>query len=172
MKSATKRHVCSAILAFTLAACDSGGATNADNERAMEDLAAKQGLDVDVTVGDAGEPEKIAINSGHGQVGMGLDLPSGFPSGVILPDDWKIMAATTPLPDSTSVQALVEQPAEDILASVRQRMEAAGWPETSFSQMTPQISQISFEKSELMMSYTITDNGATQMVAILTMPKP
>lgn len=149
-----------------------GGDTKESREKAIEDAAARHGFDADVTVGDDGEPEKIVINQGGGQVGQNLDLPSGFPDDIKLPDDLSIMAASSPLPNGHSIQALSPRGVEETLANVRTKMSGEGWVEVATDSLTPQMSRINFEKDDRMANFNIIANGETSAVQLLTMPKP
>lgn len=143
-----------------------------DRESAMEDLAARHGVDVDVELSETGETKKVVVNAAGGQVGSGLELPSGFPTDVIVPSDWNIMAASSPMPQNYMVQALTEEDFAAVLEAVRHEMSQAGWKEAETAQMTPQMSRVSFEKGERLTAYTVTQNGETQLVQVVSMPKP
>ena len=143
-----------------------------DRERAMEDLAAKHGIDVDVDLSETGETKQVVMNTAGGQVGSGLELPAGFPNDVIVPSDWNIMAASAPMPQNYMVQAIAEDDLSAVLETLREEMSELGWTEAETAQMTPQMSRISFEKGDRLTGYTITQNGETQLVQVVSMPKP
>ena len=157
--------------ALLIAGC--GGAdSNESREKAMEDLAASQGIDADVTVNDDGETEKVVINAGAGQVGMNLDLPAGFPDDVKLPADWNIIGSSSPMPDMQNLQAMSEATTDEIVADLRSRLGDEGWTETGFEQPTPAMSQLGFEKGERIANFNIIENGETRMIQLATLPKP
>ena len=56
-------------LTMVLAACGGSSDSPAERELAMEDAAAKHGIDVDVTLNDGGEPDKVVIETIGGQAG-------------------------------------------------------------------------------------------------------
>lgn len=166
------RHAASiSIAALFLASCG-GSDSNEAREKQMEDTAARYGVDVDVTLDEDGETEQIVINQGGAQVGQGLDLPSGFPDDIDLPESWNVMAASAPMPNGYSIQALSDSPASEIMDELRSRLTAEGWIETAADTPTPQMSRISFEKDDRMANFNILENGETRAVQLLTMPTP
>lgn len=159
-----------ALGAALLAGC--GGGTNEAREDNIEDTAARYGLDVEVNLDESGETDQVVINQGGGQVGQGLNLPDGFPGDIDFPIAWNVMAASSPMPNGYSIQALTESSTGDIVAELRERLAAKGWTETAFQAPTPQMSQIGFEKDERMANFNILENGETRAVQLVTMPKP
>ena len=119
-----------------------------------------------------GETKQVVINAAGGQVGSGLELPPGFPKDFIVPSDWNIMAANAPMPQNYMVQAIAEDDLSAVLETVREEMSELGWLEAEPAQLTPQMSRISFEKDDRLTAYTITQNGETQLVQVVSMPKP
>lgn len=159
------------IVAIFLASCG-GSDSNEAREKQIEDTAAKYGVDVDVTLDTDGETERIVINQGGAQIGQGLDLPSGFPDDIKLPGSWNIMAASAPMPNGYSIQALSDNSASEVMEELRSRMIAEGWVETAADTPTPHMSRISFEKDDRMANFNILENGETRAVQLLTTPKP
>ncbi|WOR13898.1 hypothetical protein RYZ27_08970 [Hyphomonas sp. FCG-A18] len=172
MSVVTKARIGLALAAALLMSACGGTDSIEDRERAMEDLAAKHGIDVDVKLSETGDTKQVVVNTAGGQVGTGLELPPGFPNDVIVPSDWNIMAANSPMPQNYMVQALTKDSVNAVLETVRQEMSQAGWTEAESSQMTPQMSRVSFEKDDRLTAYTITQNGETQLVQVVSMPKP
>ena len=159
-------------LTMVLAACGGSSDSPAERELAMEDAAAKHGIDVDVTLNDGGEPDKVVIETIGGQAGSGLALPPGFPDDVFVATDWNIMASSAPMSGMYNVQALAEQSSADIVSALRDTMTSRDWSESDFAQMTPQMVRLSFEKGTQMTTYTITENGETHLIQVVSMPKP
>lgn len=157
--------------AILLAGCG-GGDSNDAREKQMEDAAARQGIDADVTLDEKGEPAKIEIKQGGGTVGQGLDLPSGFPDDINLPGDWNVIAVTAPMPNAHSIQALSPETTEALLEDIRARLSGQGWTETAADSPTPAMSRIGFEKEGRMANFNIIENGETRAVQLVTMPKP
>lgn len=167
----SRRMVGSVAVCLLVVACGGNDAPG-DRERAMEDMAAKHGLDIDVDLDASGEVEQVIINAGAGQVGSGLSLPDGFPEDVAIPAEWNIISSSAPMPETYMVQTLTDDTSESILRGLRQDMSSAGWNESDFAEMTPQIWRINFDKDDRMTAFTITSNGETNAVQIVSMPKP
>ncbi|MEM9234868.1 MAG: hypothetical protein AAGA69_11620 [Pseudomonadota bacterium] len=167
----TQRTILTATAIGMLAAC--GGVDDSPDarEKAMEQAAAKHGIDADVTVGKDGEVEQVVINSGAGQVGQNLSLPNGFPDDIPLPDDWNIMSSAA-VPNGFSVQALSEDSAEALMADLKASMTDTGWTVTASDQPTPQMSRVNFEKDGRMANFNIMLNGETRVVQLMTMVMP
>lgn len=166
------KHAASiSIAALILASCG-GNDSNEAREKKMEDTAARYGVDVDVSLDEDGETEQVVINQGGGQVGQGLNLPPGFPNDITLPETWNIMAASAPMPNGYSIQALSDRSAAEIMDELRSRLTAEGWVETVADSPTSQMSRISFEKDDRMANFNILENGETRAVQLLTMPTP
>lgn len=166
------RHAAGMCVAAILLASCGGSDSNEAREKQIEDTAAKYGVDVDVTLDEDGETDQIVINQGGAQVGQGLDLPSGFPDDISLPTAWNVMAASSPMPNGYSIQALSDSSASEIMGELRSRLTAEGWVETAADTPTPQMSRISFEKDDRMANFNILENGETRAVQLLTMPTP
>jgi len=154
-----------------LAAC-SGSDSNNSREKAMEDAAARHGIDADVSLNNKGEAEQMVINAGGSQVGRNLNLPAGFPDDIELPAAWDIIATGSPMPGSHSLQALSESSKEDIISDVRNRLMADGWTEMESDPSMPHMARISLEKGGRLASFNVIENGNTRAVQILIMPKP
>ena len=155
----------------TVAACG-GSDNNTTREAEMESVAAEHGIDADVRLDASGEVDQVVINAGGGQVGKNLDLPTGFPDDIDLPEDWEIISASAPLPGSHSLQMLSVSTADEIIADLRSRMTASGWSEVAFSTPAPTMTQINFEKADQMANFNVIQNGDTRAIQILAMPKP
>ena len=158
---------------FTILVVGCGGDDSQEaREREMEETAAQHGIDLDVTVNDDGEMENVAINTGSGQLGSGLDLPASFPSDVILPDNLNIMFASAPGQDMHQVQALSPDTTDVVLATLRENLSGEGWTEIGAGEPAPVMSKIAFEKNGRLANFVITDSGDTRAVQLVTMPKP
>lgn len=168
----TPLHKISLIIAAAALLTGCGGGSDDAREQKLEDIAARHGIDADVTLDASGEIEKVVINQGGSQVGQGLDLPDGFPDDISLPGDWNVMAASAPMPNGYSIQALSKDDAPTIIEGLRSRLGADGWAETVADTPTPHMSRIAFEKDDRMANFNIIENGETRAVQLLTMPKP
>ena len=160
---------CLSVVAL-LAACGDDSSDRAEQtEKAIEEAAKDQGIDLDATLNEDGEIEKIEMESGGSTVGQNLDLPDGFPEDVFISSGWNIMS-TSPTPGGFMVQSLTSQDSKSIVDEVREKMTGDGWAITAEA-VTP-LTQIGFEKDDRMTNFNVIPNGDTNAVQVVTMKKP
>jgi len=165
-------RVISIVLTAGLIAGCGGNDSGESGEQAMDEAAARYGIDADVTLSDTGEQEKVVINAGGSQVGQNLDLPAGFPDDIRLPADWNIIGASSPRPGSHNLQALSAASSDDIVREIRARLTETGWSETASASPAPGMARISLVKGDRMANFNIIENGGSRMIQILIMRKP
>ncbi|GJL95625.1 MAG: hypothetical protein DHS20C05_20300 [Hyphococcus sp.] len=162
-----------AAAATLLASCGGGKDDAASREAQIEKEAAKHGIDADVTVDDKGDVETVELKHGNTVVGNNVSLPDGFPEDIVIPSDWNVMAsAPVPGVSGFSIQALSNDDADTILATVRKSMTANGWSEISDGAPAAAMARAGFEKDGRMATFAIIPNGETNAVQLMTMKKP
>ena len=158
-----------------LAACGPSDSSNEATERAMENAAARHGVDADVELDSSGDVKSVVINNGvGGKVGANLELPADFPDDIFVPETWNILM-TSPVPGQSqgfSMQALSSGSQQEIAAEIRENMTSNAWSETGTNAPVPHMLGIQFEKDARLASFNIVENGDTFMIQMSTMEKP
>lgn len=153
--------------ALLLTACGGGDSSSVDADAAQGDTgSASTALQ---KLGD----KKMVVQRGAGAnlAGSNLDLPEGFPDDVRLPVDTNIINTGTPMPEHQMIMGMTPTAPADVLNQLRSAMSSEGWSESAAQEMTPQMSRIEFAKDARMARYTITQNGDTSAIQLLTGPR-
>lgn len=155
-------------VATLLTACGDDSSDRAEQtEKAIEDAGKDLGFDLDATVNEEGEVEKVEINRGDSVVGQNLDLPAGFPEDVFVSSDWNIMSVSPAPGGGFMVQSLAPQDGKTIIEELRGQMTGQGWSVAAEAE-TP-FPRINFEKDNRVANFNIIPNGESNAVQLMTM---
>ncbi len=165
--------LCVCAMALSLASC---GGNEAPEEAA--NAAVADSPDSSAGSGSAsealeklGDKKMVVQQQGGATIGSNVDLPEGFPGDITLPADLNVMSTSTPMPNMQMVMGISPSAPSEVAAELRASMAEAGWTEAAFQEMTPQMTRIDFEKDDRMANVTVTLNGDTSAVQLMTGPK-
>ena len=159
-------------LALVLSACGKAQDKAAETlaEKALE---ASSGQDVDIQSTDDGQTVTFKTDQGtiKQSTGDNVALPDGFPTDVLLPDDYKVMSVMT----MGAVTSLVLQSPDapsDLFKQFKSGQTDQGWKETMAMQGTD-ASMLGFEKEQrsLLVNLSNSEEGGT-MVSLSLQSKP
>ena len=85
--------------------------------------------------------------------------------------DINVVTTGTPMPKHQMIMGITPTTPADVLKELRSAMSGEGWSESAAQEMTPQITRIDFAKDARMATYTITQNGDTSAIQLLTGPR-
>lgn len=160
-------------VSIALAACGSSDAptgSNADGASETSTTSPSNGSAAEA-LEKLGDKQVVVQNQGGAQAGSNLSLPDGFPDDVSLPTDMNVVSTSTPLPDTQMIMGITPSTPASVIEAFRANMSDNGWTESGFQEMTPQMTRIDFEKGERMANVTVTLNGDTSAVQLMTGPK-
>jgi hypothetical protein len=154
--------------ALVLTACGGGDSSSGETDAAQQGDVGSASAALQ-QLGD----RKMVVQRGAGGnlAGSNLDLPAGFPDDVRLPGDINIINTSNPMPEHQMIMGMTPSAPADVLKELRGAMSGEGWSESAAQEMTPQMSRIEFAKDARMASYTITQNGDTSAIQLLTGPR-
>lgn len=159
-----------AVAALALTACGGGTPAESNDEKPAQTSERERGS-ASAALEKLGDETKIVQNRGGSQAGSNLNLPDGFPDDVTLPANMNVISTSTPLPNTQMIMGVTPSMPDAVLEEIRANLTGAGWSEAAFQQLTPQMAKVDFEKDGRMANVTITQNGDTSMVQLMTGPK-
>lgn len=144
-------------------------------ERQIEEIAARQGVDLDVELDDSGESaDTVTVNHGvtgyTGQYGSNVALPEGFPDDIPLPEGLTLFA-NSKIPGGFMIQGRSEQEAEALKEFFNQAATEAGW-QAGQSGVAGPVHQLQFDSGNRKLGVNITDGGSERLVQISMMELP
>lgn len=161
------------LAAMMLSACG-GGAPGTDGDTNPPDAlppASSANGSAREALEKLGDNEVVVQNQGGSKAGSNLQLPDGFPDDVSLPAGVNVVSTSTPLPDTQMIMGITPSAPVEAIEEFRVLMTENGWSETAFQEMTPQMTRIDFEKDDRMTNITVTLNGDTSAIQLMTGPK-
>ncbi len=158
-----------AALVTSVTAC---GDSETSREEQIENYAAEQGIDLDVDI----DGDKMVVQQDIGgvtsQVGMGLDLPDGFPDDVALFPGMQVYGASI-VPMGYSVAAIGNDGVDAVTSYLTDQMTANGWADESTPSPAPTMRNLRFTKDGRAASYTLvpgSDDNTNIQISVVTLP--
>lgn len=140
-------------------------------ERAIEDAAESEGVDVDVDAEDG----SVSIESSDGTFTSGMGaLPQGFPEDIPLADGEILQGASSDGNGTTGwfVSVTVDRSADEALAEASALLEGAGYAEGDNSMAMEGLSYVQYVGSEWEIILGATDNGEGGTLLSYTVTPP
>ena len=159
-------------LALALSACGKAQDKAAETlaEQALE---ASSGQDVDIQSDADGQTVTLTTDQGtiRQSTGDNLTLPDGFPTDVLLPDDYKVMSVMT-MGEVTSLVLQTPEAPSGLFKHFKDGQAGEGWKET-MSMQGADASMLGFEKENRSLLVNLSNSvegGTTVSLSLQSKP--